>query len=72
MKSLVVKHSIKVDGHLTSISLEDEFWRSLRNIAARQRLSMRDLVSKIDSERKCGNLSSALRLFVLNHYQQRC
>jgi predicted DNA-binding ribbon-helix-helix protein len=72
MKSLVVKHSINVGGHLTSICLEDEFWQSLRNIAASQQISVRDLVSKIDSERKHGNLSSAVRLFVLKHYKQRC
>ena len=54
------------------ISLEDDFWRSLIDIAASKRLSIRDLVSKIDSERKHGNLSSAVRIFVLNDYKQRC
>jgi predicted DNA-binding ribbon-helix-helix protein len=72
MKSIIVRHSINLGGHLTSISLEDEFWQSLRDIAASQRLSLRNLVSKIDLERKHGNLSSAVRLFVLNHYKQRC
>ena len=72
MKPIVARHSINLDGHQTSISLEDEFWQSLKNIAASQRLSVRHLVSKIDSERKSGNFSSALRLFVLNHYQRRC
>jgi predicted DNA-binding ribbon-helix-helix protein len=72
MKSCVVSHSINLDGHLTSISLEDDFWRSLKAIAASQRLSVRVLVCKIDSERKHGNLSSVLRLFVLNYYQQHC
>jgi predicted DNA-binding ribbon-helix-helix protein len=72
MKSCVVSHSINLDGRLTSISLEDDFWRSLKDIAASQQLSIRDLVSKIDSERKQGSLSAAVRLFVLNHYKQRC
>ena len=52
----VVSHSINLDGRLTSISLEDDFWRSLKDIAASQQLSIRDLVSKIDSERKQGSL----------------
>ena len=72
MKPTIVRHSINLGGHQTSISLEDEFWQSLKDIAASQRLSLRNLVSKIDSERKHGNLSSAVRLFVLNHYKQRC
>jgi predicted DNA-binding ribbon-helix-helix protein len=70
MKSCVVSHSINLDGHLTSISLEDDFWRSLKDIAASQQLSIRDLVSKIDSERKQGSLSSAVRLFVHRNRKQ--
>jgi predicted DNA-binding ribbon-helix-helix protein len=70
-KSLVVKRSIVVGGHKTSVSLEDEFWAALKKIAVRQRVTLSDLVGSIDSQREHGNLSSAVRLFVLSHYRQR-
>jgi predicted DNA-binding ribbon-helix-helix protein len=70
-KSLVVKRSIVVGGHKTSVSLEDEFWVALKKIAFRHRVTLSDLVGSIDSQRQHGNLSSAVRLFVLNHYRQR-
>ena len=69
MKSPVVKRSIVVAGHKTSVSLEDQFWEGLRVIAKDQRKTLSDLVGSIDTDRKHGNLSSALRLFVLSHYQ---
>ena len=69
MKSTVVKRSIVVAGHKTSVSLEDQFWEGLRVIAKDQRKKLSDLVGSIDTNRKHGNLSSALRLFVLSHYQ---
>ncbi len=69
MKSLVVKRSIVLSGHKTSVSLEDAFWRGLKDIAASHRMTLSDLVCSIDLKRERGNLSSALRLFVLNHYQ---
>ena len=69
MKSPVVKRSIVVVGHKTSVSLEDQFWEGLRVIAKDQRKRLSDLVGSIDTNRKHGNLSSALRLFVLSHYQ---
>jgi predicted DNA-binding ribbon-helix-helix protein len=71
MKSPVVKRSIVIAGHKTSVSLEDAFWRGLKDIATSRRMTLSDLVGSIDSERKHGNLSSAIRLFVLNHYQAR-
>jgi predicted DNA-binding ribbon-helix-helix protein len=71
MKSTVPKRSIVLAGHKTSISLEDAFWRALKDIAGSRRTTLSDLISSIDHERKRGNLSSALRLFVLNHYQAR-
>jgi predicted DNA-binding ribbon-helix-helix protein len=71
MKSPVVKRSIVIAGHKTSVSLEDAFWRGLKDIATSRRVTLSDLVGSIDSERKHGNLSSAIRLFVLNHYQAR-
>ena len=69
MKSPVVKRSIVVAGHKTSVSLEDQFWEGLRVIAKDQRKTLSDLVGSIDTDRKHGNLSSTLPLFVLNHYQ---
>ena len=69
MKSPVVKRSIVIAGHKTSVSLEDAFWRGLKEIANSRHMTLSDLVGSIDSERKHGNLSSAIRLFVLNHYQ---
>ena len=71
MKSTVVKRSIILAGHKTSVSLEDAFWRGLKDIATNRRMTMSDLVSSIDFDRQQGNLSSALRLFVLNHFQAR-
>jgi predicted DNA-binding ribbon-helix-helix protein len=70
-KSLVIKRSIVVGGHKTSVSLEDDFWAGLKEIALRHRVTLSDLVGSIDSQRQHGNLSSSLRLFVLNHYLQR-
>ena len=69
MKSTVVKRSIVLAGHKTSVGLEDAFWEGLKDIAKTRRVTLRDLVGGIDLDREHGNLSSALRLFVLNHYQ---
>ena len=71
MKSLVVKRSIMIGGHKTSVSLEEAFWNGLKEIAAERNASLSELVSTIDSERELGNLSSALRLFVLGFYRDR-
>lgn len=71
MKSLVIKRSIVIAGHKTSISLEDAFWTALKDIALAQRTTLSDLVATIDSQRRHGNLSSAIRLFVLEHFQAR-
>ena len=69
MKSPVVKRSIVLAGHKTSVSLEDAFWEGLKEIAKTKRQTLSDLVGSIDTQREHGNLSSALRLFVLGHYQ---
>ena len=69
MKSPVVKRSIVIAGHKTSVSLEDEFWKGLKEIATNRELTLSDLVATIDTDRRHGNLSSAIRLFVLNHYR---
>ncbi len=69
MKSLVVKRSIVVAGHKTSVSLEDAFWRGLKEIASDRGLTLSEMAAAIDSGRAGGNLSSAIRLFVLDHYR---
>ena len=69
MKSLVVKRSIVVDGHKTSVSLEQAFWNGLKEIASIRKVTLSELVGSIDSGRDQGNLSSAIRLFVLDHYR---
>ncbi|HUZ33060.1 MAG TPA: ribbon-helix-helix domain-containing protein [Xanthobacteraceae bacterium] len=71
MKSPVVKRSIVIAGHKTSVSLEDAFWNGLKDVATSRRMTLSDLVGSIDTERQQGNLSSAIRLFVLEHYQTR-
>jgi predicted DNA-binding ribbon-helix-helix protein len=69
MKSSVIKHSVVLAGHKTSVSLEDAFWRGLKDIAVSRRITVKDLINSIDLDREQGNLSSALRPFVLDHYQ---
>ena len=69
MKSPVVKRSIVIAGHKTSVSLEDAFWKGLKEIAGGRDMTLSDLVSTIDSDRRHGNLSSAIRLFVLDYYR---
>lgn len=69
MKSPVIKRSIVVAGHKTSVSLEEAFWKGLKEIATARDLTLSDLVATIDTDRRNGNLSSAIRLFVLDHYR---
>jgi predicted DNA-binding ribbon-helix-helix protein len=69
MKSPVVKRSIVIAGHKTSVSLEDAFWRGLKDIAAARDVTLSDMVASIDGGRRQGNLSSAIRLFVLDFYR---
>jgi predicted DNA-binding ribbon-helix-helix protein len=71
MKSLVVKRSIVIAGHKTSVSLEDAFWTGLKEIAGARNATLSDLVATIDTERELGNLSSAIRLFVLGFYRDQ-
>ena len=67
MKSSIVKRSVVIDGHKTSVSLEEPFWTDLKEIAHAQHVTLSALVSQIDGTREQGNLSSAIRLFVLHH-----
>jgi predicted DNA-binding ribbon-helix-helix protein len=69
MKSTIVKRSIVVAGHKTSVSLEDAFWIGLKEIVRERHVTLSELVAEIDAQRQLGNLSSALRLFVLDFYR---
>jgi predicted DNA-binding ribbon-helix-helix protein len=69
--SPVVKRSIVLVGHKTSVSLEDQFWNGLHEIAGRENMTISTLVEKIDTNRNCHNLSSAIRIFVLDHFRVR-
>jgi len=69
--SPVVKRSIVIAGHKTSVSLEDAFWQGLKEIATERGMTLSDLVATIDTGRPAGNLSSAIRLFVLDHYRSQ-
>jgi predicted DNA-binding ribbon-helix-helix protein len=71
MQSAIVKRSIVIAGHKTSVSLEDEFWSSLKEIGKDQRLPLSSLVAGIDTQRLHANLSSAIRLFVLDYFRKR-
>ena len=65
------KRSLSIAGHRTSVSLEDPFWAGLKQIAALEQKTLAALIAEIDSRRGGNNLSSALRLHVLAHYQKR-
>lgn len=71
MKSPVVKRSIVIAGHKTSVSLEEAFWIGMKEISARRGMTLSELVGEIDSNRQQGNLSSAIRLFVLDYFRNR-
>jgi predicted DNA-binding ribbon-helix-helix protein len=70
MKSPVIKRSIVIAGHKTSVSIEDAFWTALKEIAQARRQSLAELIAAIDGGRRSGNLSSAIRVFVLDYYRQ--
>jgi predicted DNA-binding ribbon-helix-helix protein len=67
----IVKRSIIIGRHKTSISLEDAFWNGLREIASAREMTLSALVASIDEGRQHGNLSSCIRLFVLEFYRAR-
>ncbi len=71
MKSSVIKRSIIIAGHKTSVSLEEPFWRELKDIAKSKAATLSMVVHEIDLRRQHGNLSSAIRLFVLDHQISR-
>ena len=65
------KRSIIVAGHKTSVSLEDAFWEGFKEIARGRNTTLSELVAAVDSERQESNLSSAIRLFVLDFYRNK-
>lgn len=65
----IKKRSVLIAGHATSLSLEAEFWSALQEIARRRGQSLNRLVASVDAARG-GNLSSALRVFVLDCYRR--
>jgi predicted DNA-binding ribbon-helix-helix protein len=70
-KSLVRKRTFILDGHKSGAAVEDAFWDAFKEIAAAQGIPVSQLISAIDSERQHPNLSSAIRLFVLEYYRSR-
>jgi len=71
VKSSVPKRSVFFAGYKTSVSLEDKFWDSLKEIAVERGMTLGALVAAIDADREHGNLSSAIRLFVLVVYRDQ-
>jgi predicted DNA-binding ribbon-helix-helix protein len=71
MKSPVIKRSIIRDGHKSSVSLEDQFWVGLHEIAVRENITVSTLIGMIDQGRNSHNLSSAIRVYVLNDFRAR-
>ena len=71
MKPLVISRSININGHKTSISLEEAFWSALKDIAHERGETLSHLVGSIDAKHEFANLSSAIRLFVLEYYRDQ-
>ena len=69
MKSSVVKRSVLIGNHKTSVSLEQPFWEGMKEISRERGKTLSELVSEIDDKRQQGNLSSAIRLFVLDYFR---
>jgi predicted DNA-binding ribbon-helix-helix protein len=69
MKTSIVKRSVVIGGHKTSVSLEDAFWTDLKEIAHAQQATLSKLIAEIDQTRQQGNLSTAIRVFVLEHFR---
>ena len=65
------KHTVKVNGHDTSVFIEEEFWLELKNINKLKKKSISVLISDVDKNKKTQNLSSAIRLYILNHLKNK-
>ena len=61
------KHTVKINGHITSVFLESEFWEEIKQISKAKSISTGQLISQIDQQKQGPNLSSAIRLYILNH-----
>ena len=70
-KSAVTKRSVVIGGHKTSVSLEEPFWTEVRAIATAEQITVSSLLRRIDRERSNANLSSAIRVYVLEHVRDR-
>lgn len=70
MKSSITKRSVVIDGHKTSVSLEEPFWTAVREITQARAMTVSSLLHEIDSNRANGNLSSTVRVFVLEYIRQ--
>ena len=70
LSAKIVKRSVSISGHLTSISLEEPFWDELKSLAKYEDISLARLIARIDKQRSV-NLSSALRLYVLHHLKEK-
>lgn len=66
----IVKRSVRIKGHRTSVSLETAFWKELKKLASERRVSLNNLVAEVD-ERRSGNLSSALRVCILEKLMEK-
>ena len=65
------KHTVKVNGHDTSVFIEEEFWLELKHISKLKKKSISVLISDVDKNKKTQNLSSAIRLYTLNHFKNK-
>ena len=66
---MLIKKSITIKKHRTSLSLEKEFWDALKIISSQQKCSVESLVAKIDSNRKT-SLASTIRVYLLKFYMK--
>ena len=71
MESLVVKHTVFINGTQRGVYLEEEFWKGLKHIAQERRQTLGRLITSIDADRRQPNLSSAIRVFVLEYYRDQ-
>lgn len=65
------KHTLRIDEAMTSLSIDDEFWDALQEIARLKGVNVTTLVNEINQRRQSPNLSSAVRIFVVEHFMQR-
>jgi predicted DNA-binding ribbon-helix-helix protein len=65
----MIKRSVTIAGHRTSVSLEEPFWEALRKLAKKREMTLAALIAEIDGKRKGANLSSAIRMYILEYYR---